>query len=353
MTATHSTDPVSSETDASVEAALAAGRAHEDAGRVLEAVAAYDDAQRLRPDADLAYRIVHLRHASMAAAPPGGGPAVWPRDLPDPFPGASELPEIEPGALDAATLGGAIVNHGCLLVRGFQPEATADHLREMVIRSIEARDRAVEGEPEPDDDTWYRRFLPDHWDTGRERHWVRRNGGMLMVDSPLVMWEVLDSYARAGAVDAITDYFGERAALSSHKSVLRKALDGRPTWHQDGSFLGEGVRSVDVWLALSHCGPGTDAPGLDVVPRRVDRILDTQTEGATYSIEIGQPLVDAAGDGRSWVSPTFAPGDALFFDERFVHRSGHMEGATAHRYAIESWFFAVSTVPGPYVPILV
>lgn len=34
-------------------------------------------------------------------------------------------------------------------------------------------------------------------------------------------------------------------------------------------------------------------------------------------------------------------------------RSSAIDGVTSSRYAIESWFFATSTVPGPYVPILV
>ena len=33
--------------------------------------------------------------------------------------------------------------------------------------------------------------------------------------------------------------------------------------------------------------------------------------------------------------------------------SSAIDGVTSSRYAIEPWFFATATVPGPYVPILV
>ena len=52
-------------------------------------------------------------------------------------------------------------------------------------------------------------------------------------------------------------------------------------------------------------------------------------------------------------TPAFAPGDAILFDERFVHRSSAGRTFTADRYAVESWFFAPSRFPERYVPILV
>lgn len=340
-------------TSSMIEQGLAVGRALEQAGRLVDALAEYDRVQSLRPDPELAYRIVHLRQQSIEGAHFPPGPASWPRvDIPDPFPGQPGPPEVDAASLTGETLGGAILHHGCLVVRGFHDPVRANHLREMVVRSLDARDRAVAGHCEPGDDMWYRRFLPGHWDTGRERHWLQRSGGMLMADSPLVMWDVLDGYVRSGAVQAIHDYLGERPVLSSHKSVLRRVRETVPTWHQDGSFMGSDVRSVDLWLALTHCGPGTGARGLDILPKRVEEILETETHGAV-TIAIQQDLVDRTGADRSWVGLNFEPGDAIFFDERFVHRTGSIDSATATRYAIESWFFAASTVPESYAPILV
>ena len=47
-------------------------------------------------------------------------------------------------------------------------------------------------------------------------------------------------------------------------------------------------------------------------------------------------------------SPEFSPGDALLFDHLFLHRTGVAPGMTRERWAIETWFFAPSTLPrGP------
>ena len=61
---------------------------------------------------------------------------------------------------------------------------------------------------------------------------------------------------------------GERPLISVQKTTLRKADPSvRGAWHQDGAFMGE-VRSLNLWLSLSRCGD--EAPGLDIVPRRLD-----------------------------------------------------------------------------------
>jgi hypothetical protein len=356
MTTTHRPDhptaAVRPADRAAADAAIEAGRHHETAGRLRDAVDEYTRAQRLAPDPALAHRIVRLRHDAVATLAGGPGAPEWPRRLADPFPGAVGPPEITPDRLDAATLGGAILHHGCLIVRGFQDEQRAVALREMVVRSLEARDRCVAGEPAPGDDEWYRPFEPRPDATVIERRWVQEVGGMLMADSPTVMCELLDVFAGSGATAAITEYLGEPPALSFNKCVLRKLRESAPTWHQDGKFMGTQLRTVDVWLSLSDCGEGATAPGLDIVPKRFEEILETETHGATFPNSIGQGLVDIVAADQPWMTPRFAPGDAILFDDRFVHRSGVGEGYTTERYAIESWFFAASRFPDSYVPIL-
>ena len=46
-------------------------------------------------------------------------------------------------------------------------------------------------------------------------------------------------------------------------------------------------------------------------------------------------------------------GDAVIFDDRFVHRTGVGAGMCHERYAIESWFFAASVYPAAQLPITV
>ena len=107
------------------------------------------------------------------------------------------------------------------------------------------------------------------------------------------------------------------------------------------------VRSVNLWVSLSHCGGGTDAIGLDVVPRRVDELLATGTEDAEApTVAIGQRVIERNVMSEV-ITPEFHPGDALCFDERFLHRTSAAAG-TAPRHAIEAWFFAPSHFPDRY-----
>jgi ectoine hydroxylase-related dioxygenase (phytanoyl-CoA dioxygenase family) len=114
-------------------------------------------------------------------------------------------------------------------------------------------------------------------------------------------------------------------------------------WHQDGAFLGMDIRTVNVWITLSDCG--IEAPGLDVVPRRLDALLPTGTEGAIFDWSTGDPVVRAAAGDTPVVRPQFRAGDALLFDQMFMHRTAADPAMKHDRYAIESWFFAPSRYP--------
>jgi hypothetical protein len=121
-------------------------------------------------------------------------------------------------------------------------------------------------------------------------------------------------------------------------------------WHQDGFFMGE-VRSLNLWLSLSRCGD--EAPGLDLLPKRLDRYLATNTEEAALDYTISQRKVDEAAGEVPVIRPIFEPGDALFFDELFLHQTGSDPSMRKPRYAIENWFFGGSAFPGEYAPIAV
>ena len=157
----------------------------------------------------------------------------------------------------------------------------------------------------------------------------------------------------SGVLTAVGDYLGDVPMLAADKTVLRKVLSSQAVWHQDGKFMKGGARAVNVWLALSDCGPGTEAPSIDIVPTRISEILETRSGETRYSNnDIDQALLDEVAPDHPWVTPRFAPGDAVLFDEHFVHRSGSGEGYAQHRYSVESWFFGASRIPEGYSPLL-
>jgi hypothetical protein len=155
----------------------------------------------------------------------------------------------------------------------------------------------------------------------------------------------------AGLPELVTGYLGEPALISVHKTTLRKADPSVPgAWHQDGFFMGE-VRSLNMWLSLSRCGD--EAPGLDLLPRRLEHYLATNTEEAALDYTISQRKVEDAAGATPIIRPTFEPGDALFFDERFLHQTGSDPAMRKPRYAIENWFFGGSAFPDEYAPVAV
>ena len=88
------------------------------------------------------------------------------------------------------------------------------------------------------------------------------------------------------------------------------------------------------------------------VDRRFDRLAQTGTAGAYFDWSVGDPVVQQVADGAPILRPVFGPGDALLFDNMFLHRTAADPTMTQTRYAIESWFFAASHFPGNHVPIV-
>ena len=109
------------------------------------------------------------------------------------------------------------------------------------------------------------------------------------------------------------------------------------------------VRSLNLWLALSRCGDV--APGLDLVPRRLDHLVASQTDEAILDFQVSQAKAEEAAGDKAILRPIFEPGDALFFDEMFLHQTASDPSMPNPRFAIESWFFGSSSFPVDYAPV--
>jgi hypothetical protein len=311
-------------------------------GALVDAVEALARANRELDDPDLAAELVDLRLAAAAAYGPGDGRSPWPPSYTDPFPDAiGRIPEVTSAELDADTLGGAVAHHGALIVRGaFRPSQV-----ERVVDGIE-RTRAHE-------EGWYRPVDA----RGRKkivalRQMVHEQGGTWLADSPRATALVLDELEQAGVTGAITGHLGERPFFSLQKSTLRRAPaeDRIVAWHQDGSFLDVDVRTMNVWVALSRCGGDYPSPGLQVAPFRVPEVL--AVDGALTPHSISPDLVAEVTREHPVVVPAFGPGDAMLFDERFLHRTYVNADMTEDRYALECWFFAPSHPASGYWSLL-
>jgi hypothetical protein len=278
-------------------------------------------------------------------APPGGAGLVAPafEDLPE----SDGLPEIGRAQLTPGLIRAGILRDGCLLVRGLVEPPDALRLADAVDRAFDECDRGEEA-----DEGYYAEFTPNlRFSAVLGRPWIRRGGGVLAADSPLVAVTMMDLLDRARVPSLVEGYLGEPTLMSAQKTTLRKAdpaVSG--AWHQDGYFMGD-VQPLNLWLSLSRCGDV--APGLDLVPRRLDGLVKPREEGSIIGIEISPEDAEEAAGERGIVRPIFEPGDALFFDELFLHQTASDPDMQKPRYALESWFFGSSSFPADYAPIAV
>ena len=319
------------------------------AGRLVEAVDALAAAHRASGDADLAIRLLDLRHQAAQAVDPGPGRTPWPPRYDDPFPEVTgRLPEIGITELSTDVVGGAVAHHGALLIRGMFDDAQVGESVEVIRTAQRWRDEAS-----PAGARWYRPFPTEKRQDEMLRRMVARQGGTWLADSPAGTAHFLDALASVGAVDVIAEHLGERPFFSLQKSTLRRSVpeERLTAWHQDGSFIDAGVRTMNVWAALSRCGGDYPSPGLELVPRRIPEVLPV--EGILSPHAVSFDLVDEVASDTPVIRPEFRPGDALMFDELFLHRTYLRGSMVEDRYALECWFFAPSHRATGYVPFLV
>lgn len=317
------------------------------AGRLLDAVDALAEANRRLPDPALERRLVRLRRDAFASLdrtprmPPDLGIAAEPAP-----PGPCE---ITPDRLDRTMLARGIRQHGALLVRGLVPEARVARLRAAIDGAFEGQVIASAAGVTPAIAPWCDPLdgIPDG---EAHRFMVRAAHGVLTVDSPRALAELLHTFHALGLDALIASYLGERPVLAAKKCTLRRIDPGDwkvavSNWHQDGAFLGEGIRTVNVWVALSRCG--RDAPGLEILPLRLDRLLPRGGPGADFDWTVSRDVIARELPGIPIWEPLFEPGDVLFFDDWLLHRTAARPGMPHVRYSVECWLFAPSTYVDP------
>ncbi len=336
-----------------LEAALR--RSNELAGRARfrEAIDLLTDVNRRQRSTEVERELVLLRRNGGAALPLQAGES---RDAVVAEDGDGTVVEIEADQLDAGALRDGLARSGCLLVRGLVTPERARGLAAGIDSVLEAYDASIGGSSDVDPEWYDPHAMPDREGSNLpedvHRQFLRSRGSMWVADSPRLLFELFEYVDDMGLGALMTEFLGERPLLSGIKATLRRMppdvdVDGR--WHQDGSFLGQGVGAVNIWLALTRCG--TDAPGLDIVPKRLDGVV-SRDESSRYDWALSDDAVLSTAADVPIVRPEFEAGDALLFDHVLLHRTGTSPGMTRERHAIESWFFAPSAYPTDQLPIL-
>jgi hypothetical protein len=323
------------------------------AGRGREAIDTLRQANRESPDPGLEKRLAEVRYASFATLDARPGFAEWPVPVAAPDGdgvgvGEPHVPEITRTELAGDIARRLVVEHGCVRVNGLLGHPQIDELIADIDRALDVR-----SEPEPgSEQSWYAPLpLPREEAQTLGRNFVKDSGGVLAADSPRLLDRLLEVFEDAGLRAVVGDYLGEQPVLSANKCTLRRVpVDANTGWHQDGAFLGRGIRALNVWVALSDCG--VDSPSIDILPRRLDDIVETGTGGAIFDWSVGPEVVAKLAVDSPVVRPHFRAGDALLFDDLCLHRTGVEPSMMRPRYGIEAWFFAPSSYPSGQVPLV-
>lgn len=314
-----------------------------EAGRATDAIRLLTLANRAARDDAIEARLVDLRHEAFATLP-----RLAVEDLPPPVTASTDRPgplrPRRPADLTVETIRTDLAEHGCVLVKGLIPPERARELCAGIDHALDGFDASV-ADPGADTEPWYRQFRPGPgYEVVGRRNWVRAAGAVWTVDSPRMLFELTELTEATGIVALITEYLGERPALSANKCTMRRVpVDTATNWHQDGAFLGADVRTLNLWLVLSPVD--ADSPGLEIVPRRIDEVLPTGTEGAMFDWSVSPTVVDEVAVNAPVIRPDLDAGDALLFDHLFLHRTAAGPGMTRERYASENWFFGPSAYP--------
>ncbi|CAA0096836.1 Uncharacterised protein [Halioglobus japonicus] len=325
------------------------GRADEALRQLSQLVRQRDNPVLERALVDLRLKNCSAREPAMSEVGEPGGDTAGVMEF------REGIPEVDAADFSVPLLRRAISEAGYLIVRGFFDQQDAAELRGCVDASLNARvDIESDNEAKPADNPWYYpspHFPGKHVSFASEasKKTYMRTGSIRVIDSPRGSFKVLDIYRKHRMKAIVEAYFGEPAVLATRKWVFRlvtprddvgKGIGGG--WHQDGRFMGQDIRALNMWVALSDCGHGTAAPGMAIIPKRISTILETGTREAQFNWVVPPSLVEEIAQAAPLTKPHFAAGDALFFDHFSLHRSGHDEGQSENRYALESWFYASS-----------
>ena len=325
-------------------------------GQYLEAIELLTRANHVQSSTKIEETLVTLRHEAFFHQTFTPGFEHWPPPVSRRFADHDGIPEIDRQQMTADVVRDGVFNRGSIIVRGLLPKDDVEKLRFGITQTYKHHDMALAGASPAETTPWFVPFQPTPRDGDQDlnRVWYRQGGAELAADSPRGLFNLIDALERNCLIELVTGYLGERPGLSVRKTSLREIPpnhDAENGWHQDGAFLGEGIRTMNLWIALSDCG--TDAPSMDMVPRRLDYIVPTGTEGAMFSWSVSKSMITDACDGGEPAHLHFKAGDAIIFDEMNLHRTSALPGMTKPRYAIEAWFFAPSCYPLDQLPLLV
>lgn len=323
--------------------------------RHRNAIKLLHSANRKLQSPEIEKRLVDLRHEAFFYQTFSSEFETWPPKISDRFENSYGIPEVTKSQFNGEVLRDGVFTHGSIIVRNLLGESDVNLLRAGIQETYKHHDLHSSGSSVEETQPWFVPFVPseNHSTEVIDRYWYRAGGAELAADSPRGLFNLIDCFERNGIMDVVTKYLGERPALSVRKTSLREipfTLNTEVGWHQDGAFLGKGIRTMNLWIALTDCG--VDAPSMFMIPKRLNHIVPTGTEGALFDWSVSQQMINEVCGEEGPTHLQFKAGDAIIFDEMNMHRTSTLPEMTKNRFAVECWFFAPSCYPMDQLPIL-
>ena len=271
-----------------------------------------------------------------------------------------QVPEVHASEFEVNHLRAAMASRGCLIVRElFNSTTMTDYCRVIDLAMEPAKHSDTQEEHSARMATIFSNPPPQlasrlpEPNLSYARKFHRDGGSAMCVESASVSEHLLELYKSVGIKQLVTDYLGEAPCLSALKWVLRRPTlpINRNGWHQDGAFMGEGINSLNMWIAANRCGGESGAPGMDLLPQRLTKILGAGEGEAVFDWSVSDDAMTTSQSSHEITTPVFEAGDALIFDHFLLHRTQYGGDFIRPRYAIETWFFGSKNFPSNQVPL--
>lgn len=267
-------------------------------------------------DPKIEERIVLLRQklaADYSAPFPKQTPAM--RFKKNPFSNVKGLPEISYRDLSTGKLAAGILNHGAIIVRGLYDQPMIKYLLE----------RAA-----------FNERLNDELGTHRQRQ------------NPFAAFTLREIQREIGLYNFVRQYLGDEAVIMYERNVLRTHKKRAVlNWHQDFNFFGGRCFALNCWAAVTPCGGKRQ--GLSFIPKRNEDGIGWDLSKGSAPFNYGKGLkhtvIAEMAKDHPIVTPEFAPGDAVFFDEMTMHATAVGQEKDMHQVVTVTWFAHHSKVP--------
>lgn len=264
--------------------------------------------------------------------------------------------EVHVSELTPELVRAALARHGGIVLRGLIPAAEAEHYVARIDKTIDGFMKATKSKADSvvndGDYAPLRLPAPDRQKITFHRKCLAvEEVSAMNVDAPILFETLMRHLHASGIVDIAAQVFGEQPVTAVQKTSMRRMpADGEAGWHQDLGAVRDKTKAIALWIPFSACGE--DAPGFEFLRCKFDGAVPQMNE-TLMPWTVTDETAAALRRDTEMLTPNFAPGDAVLFDQFTLHRGATYPHMTKPRWSIDTWLFGPSSLPDHLIPIYV